>query len=211
MFTNPNLSENSSEIEIPKQNISAILNNPLQNTSYFDMLKYKYRNSLIKKEEKKLEKSSINFNIIDIIQNNQNNNNNNNDSNDKSNASTESSLKNTFLIKDYINENYDDFINKIKNHYGNFKYNHLNKIKEILIEKKLNNFKYESNVNKILLKIENEFLINEKKYKINEKLLILNTNEMSNSIKNFIQKTSMIDLELENCNLFNKKLFNFIN
>ncbi len=211
MFTNPNLSENSSEIEIPKQNISAILNNPLQNTSYFDMLKYKYRNSLIKKEEKKLEKSSINFNIIDIIQNNQNNNNNNNDSNDKSNASTESSLKNTFLIKDYINENYDDFINKIKNYYGNFKYNHLNKIKEILIEKKLNNFKYESNVNKILLKIENEFLINEKKYKINEKLLILNTNEMSNSIKNFIQKTSMIDLELENCNLFNKKLFNFIN
>ena len=211
MFTNPNLSENSSEIEIPKQNISAILNNPLQNTSYFDMLKYKYRNSLIKKEEKKLEKSSINFTIIDIIQNNQNNNNNNNDSNDKSNASTESSLKNTFLIKDYINENYDDFINKIKNYYGNFKYNHLNKIKEILIEKKLNNFKYESNVNKILLKIENEFLINEKKYKINEKLLILNTNEMSNSIKNFIQKTSMIDLELENCNLFNKKLFNFIN
>ena len=90
MFTNPNLSENSSEIEIPRQNISAILNNPLQNTSYFDMLKYKYRNSLIKKEEKKLEKSSINFAIIDIIQNNNNNNNNNNnDSNkdDKSNAS----------------------------------------------------------------------------------------------------------------------------
>ena len=209
MFTNPNLSENSSEIEIPRQNISAILNNPLQNTSYFDMLKYKYRNSLIKKEEKKLEKSSINFAIIDIIQNNNNNNNNNNnDSNkdDKSNASTESSLKNTFLIKDYINENYDDFINKIKNFYGNFKYNHLNK-KENLIEK--NN--YESNVNKFLLKIDNEFLINEKKYKINEKLLILNTNEMSNSIKNFIKKTSMIDLELENCNLFNKKLFNFIN
>ena len=209
MFTNPNLSENSSEIEIPRQNISAILNNPLQNTSYFDMLKYKYRNSLIKKEEKKLEKSSINFAIIDIIQNNNNNNNNNNnDSNkdDKSNASTESSLKNTFLIKDYINENYDDFINKIKNFYGNFKYNHLNK-KENLIEKNY----YESNVNKFLLKIDNEFLINEKKYKINEKLLILNTNEMSNSIKNFIKKTSMIDLELENCNLFNKKLFNFIN
>ena len=116
MFTNPNLSENSSEIEIPKQNISAILNNPLQNTSYFDMLKYKYKNSLIKKEEKKLEKSSINFNIIENIQNNQNNN-NNNDSNDKSNASTESSLKNTFLIKDYINENNDNFINKIKNYY----------------------------------------------------------------------------------------------
>ena len=215
MQTNPNLSsEHSSEIEIPKQNISAILNNPLQNNSYFDLLKYKYRNSILKKEEKKSEKSSIKFAIIDIIQNNQEKSlNNDSNKDDKSNASTEASLKNTFLIKDYINQNYDDYINNIKKFNGNYKYNHLNKLKEILIEKNSNknNFKYESNVNKILSKIENEFLINEKKYKINEKFLILNTNEMSNSIKNFIQKTSMINFELENCNLFNKKLFNFIN
>ena len=153
MQTNPNLSsEHSSEIEIPKQNISAILNNPLQNNSYFDLLKYKYRNSILKKEEKKSEKSSIKFAIIDIIQNNQEKSlNNDSNKDDKSNASTEASLKNTFLIKDYINQNYDDYINNIKKFYGNYKYNHLNKLKEILIEKNSNknNFKYESNVNKI--------------------------------------------------------------
>ena len=227
-----------SDIDLPKQNFSAILNNPLSK-NYLSKLKQKIKKpKIIPKNE--FKKETLKFSIIDIFQNDNlieyfSNKNEKEiekkeqnkkhkkkksvkDKNDKSTTSSEDSTINqkTFQIKDYINKNYDDYLKILHHDYSSFHYNHYNRmiygnnyLQEI--KEEMNSKNYISNSDHAFDKIEPRFLVDERIYKLDEKLLQLSPSELQFNICKLIEQTGIIEIELERINEYNYKIRNYIN
>jgi len=227
-----------SDIDLPKQNFSAILNNPLSK-NYLSKLKQKIKKpKIIPKNE--FKKETLKFSIIDIFQNDNlieyfSNKNEKEiekkeqnkkhkkkksvkDKNDKSTTSSEDSTINqkTFQIKDYINKNYDDYLKILHHDYSSFHYNHYNRmiygnnyLQEI--KEEMNSKNYISNSDHAFDKIEPRFLVDERIYKLDEKLLQLSPSELQFNISKLIEQTGIIEIELERINEYNYKIRNYIN
>ena len=116
----------------PVSTLTSIVFNPLSSRNYFSKIKQKFKRPkiFIKKEKNKDPKK---FTIIDIFQHYDEENNNNHHKKllkeDNKSASSKDSNNNikTFLINDYLNKNYDEYVKLIKKYYFSFQYNHYNK------------------------------------------------------------------------------------
>ncbi len=226
-----------SDIDLPKQNFSAILNNPLSK-NYLSKLKQKIKKPIVIPKNE-FKKEILKFSIIDIFQNDNLSDNNITikkekekeeqnkkhkkkksvkEKNDKSTTSSEDSSINqkTFQIKDYINKNYDDYLKILNHDYSSFHYNHYNRmifenntLQEIKEEMSSKN--YISNSEHVFDKIEPRFLVDERIYKLDEKLLQLSPSELQFNICKLIEQTGIIEIELERINEYNYKIRNYIN
>ena len=226
-----------SDIDLPKQNFSAILNNPLSK-NYLSKLKQKIKKPIVIPKNE-FKKEILKFSIIDIFQNDNLSDNNISikkekekeeqnkkhkkkksvkEKNDKSTTSSEDSSINqkTFQIKDYINKNYDDYLKILNHDYSSFHYNHYNRmifenntLQEIKEEMSSKN--YISNSEHVFDKIEPRFLVDERIYKLDEKLLQLSPSELQFNICKLIEQTGIIEIELERINEYNYKIRNYIN
>ena len=225
-----------SDIDLPKQNFSAILNNPLSK-NYLSKLKQKIKKPKIIPTND-FKKETLKFSIIDIFQNYNLNDNISfknekekeeenkkhkkkkslKEKNDKSTTSSEDSSINqkTFQLKDYINKNYDDYLKILHHDYSTFHYNHFNRmifgnnsLQEI--KEEMNSKNYISNSEHIFDKIEPRFLVDERIYKLDEKLLELSPSELQFNISKLIEQTGMIEIELERIGEYNYKIRNYIN
>ncbi len=226
----------NSDIDLPKQNFSAILNNPLSK-NYLSKLKQKIKkpNVNIKNDYKK---ETLKFSIIDIFQGDNLEKDQNNKENkkedknikkhkkkksakekdDKSTAVSENIIQNkkTFQIKDYLTKNYDEYLSLLKHEYSSFIFNHYNKIalentslQEI--KEEINPKVYTSNSKDTFNKIEPIFTIDERIYKIDEKLLELTPSKLQIKISKLIEEDGIIELELERTNEYNHIIRNYIN
>ena len=226
----------NSDIDLPKQNFSAILNNPLSK-NYLSKLKQKIKkpNVNIKNDYKK---ETLKFSIIDIFQGDnfekeQNNKENKKEvknikkhkkkksakeKDDNSTAVSENIIQNkkTFQIKDYLTKNYDEYLSLLKHEYSSFLFNHYNKIalentslQEI--KEEINPKVYISNSKDTFNKIEPIFTIDERIYKIDEKLLELTPSKLQIKISKLIEEAGIIELELERTNEYNHIIRNYIN
>ena len=226
-----------SDIDLPKQNFSAILNNPLSK-NYLSKLKQKIKKPIVIPKNE-FKKEILKFSIIDIFQNDNLSDNNISikkekekeeqnkkhkkkksvkEKNDKSTTSSEDSSINqkTFQIKDYINKNYDDYLKILNHDYSSFHYNHYNRmifenntLQEIKEEMSSKN--YITNSEHVFDKIEPRFLVDERIYKLDEKLLQLSPSELQFNICKLIEQTGIIEIELERINEYNYKIRNYIN
>ena len=122
----------------------------------------------------------------------------------------------SFLTSNPINEpitklldcNYNNYINKIKKLYSHFKRNHRNYKNNILY---FSNEEYQqTNFYKNIIQENKDFIIEEDKYKINDKYLEKTKEELEEIIKFFDKKVGNIENELTYILFHSDCLINFI-
>ena len=188
----------------PVSTLTSIVFNPISSRNYFQKIKRKFRRPKIfnKKEKNKDPKK---FTIIDIFHYCDEGNNNNlykkllKDDN-KSTSSEETNIK-TFQINDYLNKNYDDYLKSIKKSYFSYQYNHYSKktnnldLNEIKEETSKN---YISNAENVFDELEPRYLVDERIFKLDEKLLDLSIPKLQIHIAKLIEQSEIIQIEFEN-------------
>ena len=188
----------------PVSTLTSIVFNPISSRNYFQKIKRKFRRPKIfnKKEKNKDPKK---FTIIDIFHYCDEGNNNNlykkllKDDN-KSTSSEETNIK-TFQINDYLNKNYDDYLKTIKKSYFSYQYNHYSKktnnldLNEIKEETSKN---YISNAENVFDELEPRYLVDERIFKLDEKLLDLSIPKLQIHIAKLIEQSEIIQIEFEN-------------
>ena len=203
----------------PVSTLTSIVFNPLSSRNYFSKIKQKFKRPkiFIKKEKNKDPKK---FTIIDIFQHYDEENNNNHHKKllkeDNKSASSKDSNNNikTFLINDYLNKNYDEYVKLIKKYYFSFQYNHYNKK---ITNLDLNEIKeesskiYISNAEKVFDVLEPRYLVDERIFKFDEQLLDLSIPKLQINIAKFIEQSEIIQIEFKNIYEHSILISNYIN
>ncbi len=201
----------------PVSTITSIVFNPLSSRNYFKKIKQKLkRPKLFHKKEK--NKDPKNFKIIDIFHHYDEDNNHHKHllKDDNKSTSSDETNKNitTFLISDYLNKNYDEYLKLIKKYYLSYQYNHYNKkitnldLNEIKEETSKN---YISNAEKVFDELEPRYLVDERIFKLDEQLLDLSIPKLQINIAKLIEKSEIIQIEFENIYDHSIIISNFIN
>ena len=201
----------------PVSTLTSIVFNPLSSRNYFKKIKQKLkRPKLFHKKEK--NKDPKNFKIIDIFHHYDEDNNHHKHllKDDNKSTSSDETNKNmtTFLISDYLNKNYDEYLKLIKKYYLSYQYNHYNKkitnldLNEIKEETSKN---YISNAEKVFDELEPRYLVDERIFKLDEQLLDLSIPKLQINIAKLIEKSEIIQIEFENIYDHSIIISNFIN